>query len=86
MAHQNADTGYVSSSVRDLMFSGGFHQVFITDTNPQLTIPIASAKETSGLINSKETIMKLLTCGNEKEQALKSGISPSIKLILPTKV
>jgi len=53
------------------MFSSDFHQVFITDTNPQLTIPIASAKETSGLINSKETMMILLTRGNEKEQAIK---------------
>jgi len=49
----------------------GFHQVILTDTNPQLTIPTASANETSRVINSKETMMKLLTRGNETEQAIK---------------
>jgi len=53
------------------MFSSGFNQLFITDTNPQLTIPIASDKGTSGLINSKETVMKLLIYGNDKEEAIK---------------
>jgi hypothetical protein len=53
------------------MFSGGFHQMLKPDTNPQLTIPTALAKETSGLIHSKEMKTKLLTCGNEKEQAIK---------------
>jgi len=52
----------------DLMFSNRFHQVFITDTNPQLTIPIASAKETSGLISIKETVIKLLIYGNDKKR------------------
>ena len=51
------------------MFSSGFNQLFITDTNPQLTIPIASAKETSGLISIKETVMKLLIYGIYKEEA-----------------
>jgi len=71
MAHQNTDARCVSRSIRDLMISSGFHQVILTDTNPQLIIPTASANEKSPLINSKETMMKLLTRGNETEQAIK---------------
>jgi len=71
MAHQNTDARCVSRSVRDLIISSGFHQVILTDTNPQLIIPTASANETSRVINSKETMMKVLTRGNETEQAIK---------------
>jgi hypothetical protein len=53
------------------MFSGGFKQMFVTDISPQLSNPTALAKETSGLINSKETKMALLTCGKEREQTIK---------------
>jgi hypothetical protein len=41
LAHKNVFEGYVSSSIGVFMFFSGFHQVFITDTSPQLSNPTA---------------------------------------------
>jgi hypothetical protein len=45
--------------------------VYITVTHLQLTNPTALAKETSGPISSKVTLIKLLTGGNEKHTVIK---------------
>jgi hypothetical protein len=70
LEHHGANSDSFSRDIGDLKCYGVFN-VFITDTSLQLPNPITLAKETSSLINSKEQMMKLLTLGNEKQQAIK---------------
>ena len=56
LTHEGTDADSLSGNKGDLKFSDSFKQVLLTNPNPQVNNPAPSAKETAGLIKSKQKI------------------------------